>query len=158
MSEVPFVLRILADLSQPRSEMAAVQGEITKTVRGWSTVKAKIQTEMQGIMRTMYGVVGTYRAMLTYFDISLDPIQDSIIAGIQTSLMAALAIHREMEAATLGLAGVVTIGLSLVSIAMAATAIMQATLGIDEARADTQKAIGLMTSLQSTIGTMTWMG
>lgn len=158
VSNVPFVLQILADYSQTRSEMAAVQGEVDNTVRGWSLAKAKIKQEIGGIMRTMYGVVGTYRAMLTYFNISLDPIQESIIVGIQTSLMAAMTIHREMEAATLGLAGVVTIGLSLISIAMAAQAVMMATMGMDDARAQTQKSITLMTNMQATISTMTWFG
>ncbi|GAF84420.1 unnamed protein product [marine sediment metagenome] len=121
------------------SKEARVRRDFTKSVRG--------------MMNTMRSLAGLFRSTMSYFGQTLDPVQEAILTSIYTSLTAILAMHRALEATTVGVAGAVTVGLSMLAMGMSIAAIGAAQSGMDDARAQTDRAMNLMIQLETVIAT-----
>ncbi len=149
---------IIVDSAEAYAEFNALQAKLDDFARKEVAMVKRFDRAVLGMMVTMRSLTSLFRGVLTYFGLTLDPIQDAILMAIQTSMTAALAIHRTLEASTMGLSGVVTIGLSVLAITMSVAAIGQATAGMADARAQTDKAALLMTQIESIISTsQIWM-
>lgn len=152
--EIPLVV----DSSEVYAEFNALQAKLDDFARKEVAMVKKFDRAVLGMMVTIRSLASVFRSVISYFGFILDPIQEAILMAIQTSMTAALAIHRTLEAATLTLSGVVTIGLSVLAITMSIAAIGQATAGMADARAQTDKAALLMTQIESIIATsQIWM-
>ncbi len=144
--------------AEGEAQLNALQAKLDRFAREEVAMVKKFDKAVLGMMVTMRSLTSLFRGVLVYFGLTLDTIQDAILMAIQTSMTAALAIHRTLEAATLGVAGVVTIGLSVLAITMSVAAIGQATAGMADARAQTDRAALLMTQVESIISTsQIWM-
>lgn len=131
---------ITADPTQAQAEIDALQRNTDKLTSNWAIAKRKIESEMVNIVGAMRSAITLVKNIFNAVGISLNPVQTAIIAAIETSLMAVLAIHRLMEAGTGGIAAAVTIGLTALSVGLAAAAIVLAEQGFQEAQAQMKKA------------------
>lgn len=153
-----FMIGVMLDTNEAEAQLNVLQVKLDEFARKEVAMVKKFDKAVIGMMVTIRSLTTLFRGVLVYFGLTLDPIQDAIIMAIQTSMTAALAIHRTLEAATLTLSGVVTIGLSVLAIGMSIAAIGQAHAGMADARASTDRAALLMTQIESIISTsQIWM-
>ena len=153
-----FMIGVLLDTNEAEAQLNILQTKLDTFAREEAEMIKKFDRAVIGMMNTMRGLTALFRSTLAYFGLTLDPIQDAILMSIQTSLTAALAIHRTLEASTLGISGAVTIGLSMLAITMSVAAIGQASSGMADAKAQTDRAIGIMAQVESIISTsQIWM-
>ena len=121
-----------------------------KIVRDWARTERTIDQQIARLNLRVNATINTIRVVYRAFGNSLTPIQDALVNAILTTLAAALSIHRTLEAATLGVAGVITIGLSVTSVSLSLVAIQAATEGMNESKAAVDRAQAAIDSLQVT--------
>lgn len=152
--EIPMVLRDEAF----RDRINKDQMLLDEFTRKEAAVRKKFHASIRGMMNTMRSLTGLFRMTMSYFGQTLDPIQEAIVTSIYTSLTAILAMHRALEASTVGVAGVVTIGLSALAMGMSIVAIGAAHAGMADAKAQTDKTMNLLIQMESLITTsQVWM-
>jgi hypothetical protein len=127
-------LTVSADISKAETDVARLNRQTDAVVREWNQQHKVIQRQLGRVMFSIRSITGIFRATLRVFGVAMDPIQDAIINAIMVTMSAALAIHRTLEAATVGLAGVVTISLSAISVGLGLQAIMAAQQGLQKSQ------------------------
>jgi hypothetical protein len=145
--DVNIILKL--DASQTHKEMDTVAQKKDKLVKDWAKQQREITRQIARVNMKIHSVMGVVRASFRAIGQSMTPIQQAIVGAILTTLEATLAIHRTLEAGTLGVAGVVTVGLSATALSMSLAAVGFAVTGMEEAKRGIDNAEGFIASLQS---------
>ena len=140
MSDEQVKITILADTTQLDSEIENKKGQIDALTSEWRARRLEINRGISSTISVINSSLMLYKRMLGFMGRSLDPVQESIVTSIMTSLNAALTIHRTMEAATLGLSGVLTIALSATTLAMSLQQIHETITQLDASRSRLEQA------------------
>jgi len=115
-------------------------------VKKWDREERRIHSQMSRVIRGIRGVMGLVRNIIHAFGGVLDPVQEALIMSIMTTMTSILTIHRTLEASTMGIAGMVTVGLSLAAIAMSFANLSLTIAEMDKARATMQDAEAIIQS------------
>lgn len=146
---------LIEDLSVVEKDVKEVVGEAEVSLKSITkkaaTFKKRINLEMGGVLSTIRSVVSTGRSVFSALGGALDPLQESMVMAIEVGLTSALAIHRQMEAATFGLSGALTVGLSGLAIAMAGAAVLNTSRGMEDAKAMAQRSVAALQQIESTL-------
>lgn len=142
---------IKADTDEFKKEIYDTKKQADAVAAAWAQEHRKIQQQMQATVRVMRTVASTARSWLRLFGETIDPVFDTIIQSTLITLESILAIHRALEAATLGIAGVVTIAASSGAIILSGVAIALAQDGKTEAQQTIEDAGALMDSIQNLV-------
>jgi hypothetical protein len=147
-----------AKLANLAKKGAEVDKQADEVVRKWGRTRAVVMRQIQQVNIAIGGIVSTFSAVLSLIGQTLDPIQTALVQLIQTSLQSILAVHRMIEAGSVGIAAGFTIALSISAMGLSALAYQAAVEGTEEARATYAKAESAILGLQTSVMALGSMG
>lgn len=152
MSDDRVVISVELDTTQAEADITRIEHQTDAVVEKWARDEREIQRSILRLNAGIRGIVGVIRNAYRMVGVTLDPVQEAVVNMITTTLGSILAMHRAMEAGSLGIAGIYTVGASIASIAIAGAAMTQAIAGMDESRKALDNAQALLDSITTTLG------
>jgi hypothetical protein len=105
VSEVPYVLRIMADTTEAESAIDRVRVKVDEVVAGWRQSRAEILQGLRDVSQVINYTLQTFRLAVRAVGGSLDPMQSAILGMISATVSMMLATATAMAAASLGILG-----------------------------------------------------
>lgn len=151
MAEGRIVINIEANSQNYRREVEDFEKTVNDFSAKWARIRRQIKSQAREIVGIIRAGIRTWRATLRFFGLTLDPVQEAVVSAVVTSLAGILAIHRMVEAGSMGFSAVATIGLSAASIALSIVAIAEAVRGIEASKQQLARADSLIASWQGLV-------